>query len=430
MRQKKNKTYLIIIMLFISTGIQSAYAETIEQASLPLEELRAFTEVLDRIKKSYVEEVDDKTLLENAIKGMLSELDPHSTYLQPKEYSKLQINTSGEFGGLGIEVGMENGFIKVISPIDDTPAHKAGIKSGDLIIKLDATLVKGLTLSEAVNRMRGKPGTKILLTIIREQTRKPLELTLTRAAIKVKSVRYQTLEEGFVYLRIAQFQVNTGSDLKYAFDKLSNENKKIKGIILDLRNNPGGVLHAAVDVTNAFIDEGLIVYTKGRREDTLLKFSANSESISADTPLIVLINGGSASASEIVAGALQDHKRAILLGTQTFGKGSVQTVLPLPNGRAIKLTTARYYTPNGRTIQAKGIKPDIVVDVAKLTKIKHKKAFKESDLEGHLKNENKIKTTSDKKDKTKMNNLNLLDEDYQLHEAFLLLKGLNILKGR
>ena len=198
MRQKKNKTYLIIIMLFISTGIQSAYAETIEQASLPLEELRAFTEVLDRIKKSYVEEVDDKTLLENAIKGMLSELDPHSTYLQPKEYSKLQINTSGEFGGLGIEVGMENGFIKVISPIDDTPAHKAGIKSGDLIIKLDATLVKGLTLSEAVNRMRGKPGTKILLTIIREQTRKPLELTLTRAAIKVKSVRYQTLEEGFV----------------------------------------------------------------------------------------------------------------------------------------------------------------------------------------------------------------------------------------
>ena len=430
MLQIKNKACLIIATLVILTGTKTAYAEAIEQATLPLEELRAFTEVLDRIKKSYVEEVDDKTLLENAIKGMLSELDPHSAYLQPKEYSKLQVNTSGEFGGLGIEVGMENGFIKVISPIDDTPAHKAGIKSGDLIIKLDSTLVKGLTLSEAVNKMRGKPGTEIILTIIREQAHKPLEISVTRAAIKVKSVRYRTLEEGFVYLRIAQFQVNTGSDLKYAFDKLFSENKELKGIILDLRNNPGGVLHAAVDVTNAFIDEGLIVYTKGRREDSELKFSANSESISVDTPLIILVNGGSASASEIVAGALQDHKRAILLGTQTFGKGSVQTVLPLPNDRAIKLTTARYYTPNGRTIQAKGIKPDIIVDAAKLTKINHKKAFKESDLEGHLKNEDKVKTANQDNGTSKTDSLSLLNEDYQLHEAFQLLKGLSILKDQ
>ncbi|WP_286977213.1 S41 family peptidase, partial [Pseudomonas sp.] len=322
------------------------------KAPLPLDELRTFAEVMDRIKTAYVEPVSDKTLLENAIKGMLSNLDPHSAYLEPDDFAELQESTSGEFGGLGIEVGMEDGFVKVISPIDDTPASAAGIQPGDLIIKIDDQPTKGLSMMEAVDKMRGKAGSKIKLTLVRDGG-KPFDVTLTRAAIKVKSVKSELLDDGYGYLRITQFQVKTGEEVGKALAKLRKENaKKLSGIVLDLRNNPGGVLQAAVEVTDHFLKKGLIVYTKGRIPNSELRFSADPADASEGVPLVVLINGGSASASEIVAGALQDHKRGVLMGTDSFGKGSVQTVLPLTNDRALKLTTALYYTPNGRSIQA------------------------------------------------------------------------------
>ncbi|MBL4607302.1 MAG: S41 family peptidase [Pseudomonadales bacterium] len=427
-RYKPLGKHLVLLLCFLSP---LAFAETPEPkkpASLPLEELRAFTEVLDRIKQSYVEPVSDSDLLESAITGMLSELDPHSAYLKPQAFKSLQMNTTGEFGGLGIEVGMENGLVKIISPIDDTPAHKAGVNAGDLIIKLDETPVKGLSLSDAVKKMRGKPGTKIVLTIIRKNTPEPLEIVVTRAIIKVKSVRHKTLEEGFGYLRISQFQIHTGKDLASAVNKLKEENGKLKGLVLDLRNNPGGVLQAAVDVSNTFLNEGLVVYTQGRLEGSEIKYSATPETLVKDTPLVVLVNGGSASASEIVAGALQDHKRALIIGTQTFGKGSVQTILPLPNDRAIKLTTARYYTPNGRTIQAQGIMPDITVDPAKLTTVEQPHMYKESDLEGHLENENGKKSEYKQKNGAK-DVKELLARDYQLNEALNILKGISLIKS-
>lgn len=405
------------------------------QGQLPLNELRTFTEVLDRIKNAYVEPVDDKTLLENAIKGMLSELDPHSAFLEPDAFKDLQVSTSGEFGGLGIEVGMENGFVKVVTPIDDTPAQQAGVEAGDLIIKLDDNAVKGMSLGEAVKVMRGKPGSDIVLTIIREGELEPLKITVTRAVIQVKSVRGHPIDDGYGYVRISQFQVHTGQNFIKAMDKLEAETP-LKGLILDLRNNPGGVLDAAVDISNAFLDDGLIVYTQGRIADSELKFNANEETRVKDIPVVVLVNGGSASASEIVAGALQDRKRAIIMGTNTFGKGSVQTILPLHNNRALKLTTARYYTPNGRTIQAQGIVPDIVVEASKVTKLKSRKGFKESDLQGHLENEEKsaedqAKAKEEEKNKTNQERdadrfREFLEKDFQLREAINLLKGIHI----
>ena len=332
------------------------------KAPLPLEELRTFAEVMDRIKAAYVEPVDDKTLLENAIKGMLGNLDPHSAYLEPEAFAELQESTSGEFGGLGIEVGTEDGFIKVVSPIDDTPASKAGIQPGDLIVKIDGQPTKGLSMMEAVDKMRGKAGSKIELTLVRDGGR-PFDLTLTRAVIKVRSVKSQMLEDGYGYLRISQFQVNTGEEVGKALTKLRQENgnKKLRGLVMDLRNNPGGVLQAAVEVADHFLKSGLIVYTEGRMANSELRFNADPADASEGVPLVVLINGGSASASEIVAGALQDHKRAVLMGTDSFGKGSVQTVLPLNNDRALKITTALYFTPNGRSIQAQGIVPDVLL---------------------------------------------------------------------
>ncbi|MBV1870231.1 MAG: S41 family peptidase [Gammaproteobacteria bacterium] len=417
----------LILCLSSPFSFAESVVEAPQKETLPLEELRAFTEVLDRIKQSYVEPISDKALLESAITGMLSELDPHSSYLKPQAFKNLREHTSGEFGGLGIEVGMENGLVKVISPIDDTPAHKAGIKAGDLIIKLNETPVKGLTLSEAIKKMRGKNGTKIMLTIIRENLSEPLEIAITRANIKVKSVRYKTLAPGFGYLRISQFQVNTGKDLASAISKLIEKNTKLKGLVVDLRNNPGGVLQAAVDVSNAFLNEGLIVYTQGRLEGSEIKYSATPGTLANNIPIVILVNGGSASASEIVAGALQDHKRALIVGVQTFGKGSVQTILPLPNNRAIKLTTARYYTPKGRSIQAQGIVPDIIVDVAKLTKVEQPLRYKESDLEGHLENENGTKSTS-KNGKSEAKIEQLLAKDYQLNEALNILKGVSLIQ--
>ena len=414
--------------------IHSAIKEEVEKQEkgvLPLNELRTFADVFDRIKQAYVEEVDDKTLLENAIKGMLTELDPHSAYLQPEAYKDLQINTTGEFGGLGIEVGMEDGYVKVITPIDDTPAAEAGVMAGDLIIKLDDTQVKGMTLGDAVKLMRGKPGSDIVLTIVRDGADKPLEITVTRAVITVQSVKRRILEENFGYVRLSQFQVQTGPDLEKAIDKLVTENKgPLNGIVLDLRNNPGGVLQAAVDVADLLLDEGLVVYTKGRLADSQMKFSATPGDLLKGMPVVVLVNGGSASASEIVAGALQDHKRAVIMGTTSFGKGSVQTVLPLHNDRALKITTARYYTPNGRSIQAQGIEPDIVVENAKLTKLNYGNFVKESELSGHLSNpEENEESSSTKPASAKSVNSGkkpLEETDYQLYEALNLLKALNV----
>jgi len=416
-----NSKRIILVMGCMLLSLPGIGATKSSDNSLPLNEVRTFTEVLDRIKKAYVEPIDDQTLLENAIKGMLSELDPHSAYLEPDAFKDLHESTHGEFGGLGIEVGMKDGFVEVITPIDDTPAKKAGVEAGDLIIKLDDKLVKGMSLNDAVKIMRGKPGTIIKLTIIREDEREPLDISVTRAVIKVVSVKSKILEEGFGYIRITQFQINTGKNLEKAVRSLNKKGAPLKGLVLDLRNNPGGVLDAAVDVADVFINDGLVVYTKGRIADTEMEFEASENTLLPNIPLVVLVNGGSASASEIVAGALQDHHRAVIMGTLTFGKGSVQTVLPLHNNRALKLTTARYYTPNGRSIQAKGIEPDIIVEASKVTKLNRPEGYKESNLAGHLEN---------KSEKTKMKKSNaeeieeILEVDFQLREALNLLKGI------
>ena len=405
-----------------------AGAAASSKAPLPLEELRTFAEVMDRIKAAYVEPVDDKTLLENAIKGMLSNLDPHSAYLGPEDFAELQESTSGEFGGLGIEVGSEDGNIKIVSPIDDTPASKAGIQAGDFIVKINGQPTRGLSMTEAVDKMRGKIGQKITLTLVRNGGT-PFDVTLTRANIQVKSVKAQLLEDGYGYIRITQFQVKTGEEVAAALSKLRRENgnKRLKGIILDLRNNPGGVLQSAVEVVDHFITKGLIVYTKGRIANSELRFSATGKDLSEGVPLVVLINGGSASASEIVAGALQDQKRGVVMGTTSFGKGSVQTVLPLNNDRALKITTALYFTPNGRSIQAQGIVPDIEVSRAKITREQDTEYYKEADLQGHLGNGNggaDKPTGSGPKTKPMPQ-----DDDFQLSQALSLLKGLSITRG-
>ena len=420
----------LLIMGLISTPTLAVPnpADTVATETLPLNDLRTFAEVLERIKTAYVEPIDDKTLFENAIKGMLSNLDPHSSYLDPEDFRQLQESTSGEFGGLGIEVGLEDGVLQVIAPIDDSPASAAGLEAQDLIIKIDDQPTQGQSLMEAVEKMRGKPGTSIRLTIVRDG-RKPFDVTLKRAVIKSRSVKSQLLEDDYGLIRISQFQVNTGSEVAKALGALKKDNKgkPLQGLILDLRNNPGGVLQAAVEVTDQFISDGLIVYTKGRLANAELRFSATAENISGDVPLVVLINGGSASASEIVAGALQDHKRAVLMGTDSFGKGSVQTVLPLNNDRALKLTTALYYTPKGRSIQAQGIVPDIVVERAKISQEDSTLGTKEADLAGHLGNGNGGPDKRSKADKEQKPRLQ--DEDYQVNQAMNLLKGMNVLKA-
>jgi len=422
---------ILITMLSIGLPIHSVNAETENtiKDELPLEQLRNFSDIFARIKSNYVEQVDDKKLLENAIRGMLSGLDPHSTYLDPDEYKELKIGTSGEFGGLGIQVGLEEGFIKVISPIDDTPAFHAGIKAGDLIIRLNDKPVKGMTLNEAVDTMRGKPGTFITLSIIRNDERTPINITLERAIIKVKSVKNYLIDQDYGYIRISTFQSRTAPHLLKAMDDLKDENKnKLKGLILDLRNNPGGVLNAAADVADLFIDEGLLVYTKGRVKNSYFEFKAKPGDSLSNIPIVVLINAGSASASEIVAGALQDHKRAVLMGTKTFGKGSVQTIQELRNGGAVKFTTAHYFTPSGRSIQAEGIEPDIKLENMKVSEIKSNglKNIKESDLTGHISNPNGKVISKKTKSKTS-DALKKLNNDYQVKEALNLLKGINIL---
>jgi carboxyl-terminal processing protease len=400
-----------------------------QEGKLPLQELRNFTEIFDRIRNSYVEPVDDETLLQYAIDGMLSNLDPHSDYLLPEDFSELQEHTSGKFGGLGIEVGIEEGLIKVVSPIDDTPAEKAGIKSGDFIVSLDGKPVREMSLTDAIDQMRGEPGTDIKLNIRREGEKELLEFVLTRAEIKVASVRGENLGDGIGYLRITQFQDKSGTELIAAIEKLqkkATENKEqLNGLVLDLRNNPGGVLGAAVEVSDAFLNSGLIVYTEGRISESDFRYSATEETIAEDIPLIVLINGGSASASEIVAGALQDHKRAVIVGTQSFGKGSVQSVLPIAGNKAIKLTTARYFTPNGRSIQAQGIQPDVFVEQSEVTTYEQS-YYKESDLSGHLSNGNGEEESEKTHESDHQVSDDLLSKDFQLYQAYTLLKGWSV----
>ncbi|MFZ1547775.1 MAG: S41 family peptidase [Candidatus Nitrotoga sp.] len=470
MRSRIEKIGLVGLGLIAGVLISlqlSAIADKDVAEPLPIEELRAFSEVFGRIKSDYVEPVTDKKLITEAITGMLTGLDPHSSYLNAEAFKELQVGTQGQFGGLGIEVGMEDGLVKVISPIEDTPAYHAGIKSGDLIIKLDDMMVKSLTLNEAVKRMRGKPGSKIVLTVVRKEAPKPLTFTLTRAIIKVKSVKSKLIEPGYAFVRITQFQERTGENLASALNDLFKQNKEaMKGLVLDLRSDPGGLLNSSVAASAAFLPkDALVVYTEGRNSAAKMRLSAVPNDYLRDhekdylkdlpaavktVPMIVLVNGGSASASEIVAGALQDHKRAVIMGTQTFGKGSVQSVLPLGNNTAIKLTTARYYTPNGRSIQAMGIVPDIVVEDPATTGQDQSLRMREADLEHHLTNNQKINvkvdvtvkppvpaepakspTKSEEGDATKPKMLEYgSKEDYQLQQALNLLKGMNILQRK
>ncbi len=413
--------------------------------ALPLKDLQTFVEILNRVKSDYVEPVKDETLLENAVRGMLAGLDPHSSYLDKAEYKDLNASTTGKFGGLGIEVQLSNGLVKVVSPIDDTPAAKAGVKAGDLIVKIDDTPVKGLTLQDAVTKMRGDPGTKIVLTLVRESQPAPLVLELKRDYIKVASVRGRSIEPGFGYVRISQFTATTGKNLSEELAKLKKEGE-LKGLVLDLRNNPGGLLTAAVDVSDEFLNKGAIVSIKGRDADSTRAFDASVGDALDGKPLVVLVNGGSASAAEIVAGALQDQKRGVLIGSKTFGKGSVQTILPLNNDSAIKITTARYYTPSGRSIQAEGIVPDVTIQPLKISKLDPSElgeGVHEADLKGRLDNPNAKaddkaadKAKDEKKDDKKdgkpepINVADLAVNDYELYEALNLLKGMSITQGR
>ncbi|MEE9560528.1 MAG: S41 family peptidase [Acidiferrobacterales bacterium] len=429
--------YVLVLLLgvFIGAGftldtavLAKREGEQVVSTTLPLDELRTFTEVFSKIKSDYVEDVADKKLLEDAIGGMLAGLDPHSTYLDPEGYKDVRIGTEGQFGGLGIEVTMENGFVKVVSPIEDTPAARAGLQPGDLIVRLDDQAVKGMSLSDAVKLMRGKPGSDITLTVVREGENKPLKITVTRAVIKIRSVKSRLLEPGYGYIRITQFQANTTKNMKTSLSKLEKENGgKLKGVVLDLRNNPGGVLNAAVSVSDAFLKKGIIVYTEGRIADSKLTFEAQPDQVLEGAPLVVLVNGGSASASEIVAGALQDNGRAVIMGTKTFGKGSVQTIMPMSNGAALKLTTARYFTPSGHSIQATGIEPDIVTEQAKLTRNKSDQdRLKEANLARHLQSGEPAGSDKKKSEKEQTSKPSTSTDDFQLREALNLLKGINI----
>jgi len=405
---------------------QQAVLAVEDKGQLPLDELRTFADVYNQIRVGYVHEIDDSTLLEYAIEGMLSGLDPHSVYLTEDAFKDLQDTTSGEFSGLGLEVGMEDGYVKIISPIDGSPAAAAKLQSGDIILKLDNVPMQGMSLNEAIDIMRGDKGSKIELTIGRPGQSQPFTVTLVRDTIKVASVRERWLEPGYGYIRIAQFQQATGADVEKALRKLTDKGI-LKGLVLDLRNNPGGVLGASVDVAGLFLDGGPVVYTEGRLPNSDMNYDADPVDNSKGIPLVVLINSGSASASEIVAGALQDRGRAVVMGTRSFGKGSVQTILPLSETRAVKLTTALYFTPNGRSIQAEGIEPDILVERATVTAIDEPQYVTEADLSKHLDNVNgdskKTQASADSASKIR-------STDNQLYEALSLLKGLNILGMR
>lgn len=433
---------LVMFTLVVFIGISSQRRCAAEGKGSDYESIELFTDVMAIVKKSYVEEVDTKKLVYGAINGMLASLDPHSSFMPPDTYKELKIDTKGAFGGLGIEITIKDGILTVISPIEDTPAHKAGIKAGDQIFKIDDKFTKDLNINDAVKRMRGPKGTKVILTIMREGFDKPREFPLMRDIIQIKSVRSRLLDNGYGYVRVAQFQEKTDEDLTKALKTLNDENKgPLSGLVLDLRNDPGGLLDQAVKVADHFVEEGLIVYTEGREKDSKMQFSARKGGKEPHYPIVVLINSGSASASEIVAGALQDHKRAIVMGTQSFGKGSVQTIIPLSDESGLRLTTARYFTPNGRSIQAKGITPDIVVEQLVLPKEGDKKDsmhLREKDLENHFEGDREIparEKKDDKRDESKDKEKQLstkpednLKNDYQVMRALDLLKGWEILK--
>ncbi|MDO8860918.1 S41 family peptidase [Haliea sp. E1-2-M8] len=410
-------------LLALALVAPPALSQESEEGRLPLDELRTFADVFNQIRLGYVEEVDDSTLLEYAIQGMLMNLDPHSAYLSKDAFEDLQTNTSGEFSGLGLEVGMEDGYVKIIAPIDGSPAAEAGLMTGDVILRLDDKPVKGMSLNEAIELMRGPKGSPIKLQIGRPGDPQPFDLTLTRDTITVASVRERFLEPGFGYIRVAQFQNRTGQDVGDALKRLLDK-EELKGLVLDLRNNPGGILGASVDVAGLFLDGELVVYTEGRLTNSDMRYSADPGDASDGTPIVVLINGGSASASEIVAGALQDHKRAVIMGTASFGKGSVQTVMPISESRAVKLTTALYFTPGGRSIQAAGIAPDITVERAQVTAYDTSRQLSEADLARRLENVN-----GDKPRAPQVSD-GLLGTDNQLYEALTLLKGVHILGMR
>lgn len=436
---------LLVTTTLAYSASAAAPAKASESSTYDL--LNLFGEVFDRVRSDYVEPVADDKLIESALNGMLTSLDPHSNYLNEKSFADMRIQTKGEFGGLGIEVTMENGLVKVVSPIDDTPAAKAGIKPGDYISEIDAVAVMGLTLQDAVEKMRGAVGSNVKISILREGLKEPLNITIKRDLIKIQSVRSRS-EDDVAYLRITSFSENTADAMKAAFEKEKKTiGGKLKGVVLDLRNNPGGLLDQAVEVSDAFLDHGEIVSTRSRKSEDSRRYSAKPGDIANDLPLVVLINEGSASASEIVAGALKDHKRGVVLGVKSFGKGSVQTVIPIENHGAIRLTTARYYTPSGVSIQAKGIVPDIMVEQAKLEPLKANANFSEESLPGHLindqsKDEDAVPTPANdtkkdvKKDLKKDDKKDVKDpkkdkdaaSDYQLSRALDLIRAVSIYK--
>lgn len=399
-----------------------------ESLPLPVREVRLFTEALDVIRSTYVEDIDDRTLLEYAIRGMLEGLDPHSDYLSEDDYDSLEESTQGEFGGLGIEVGEEDGYIRIISPIDDSPADRAGIEAGDLIVEIDGRPVREMSINDAVELLRGEPGSTISLTLMRDD--ETIDVSLEREIIAANSVRSRMLEPGYAYLRISQFRTNTGEEVVRVLDELYEENGELRGLVLDLRNNPGGVLQAAVAVSDAFLTDGMIVYTDGRMRQSDAEYHADTADPSRGVPMVALINTGSASAAEIVAGALQDQGRAVIMGTQSFGKGSVQTLLPLSNERALKLTTSLYYTPDGRSIQAQGITPDIEIREGLVTRETPRRGvYSEADLEGHLGNRNETDSAEDAEGAVASGE-QIVIGDYQLNEALTLLRGWHIMRGR
>lgn len=443
MRLVKRHGYPVLLSLlgFALGLLLSSHAVT-NVSAVPREDydsLETFTNILAIIKKNYVDEAQTKELVNGAINGMLNSLDPHSAYLTPDLYKELQMDTQGRFGGLGIEITTKDGVLTVVSPIEDTPAFKAGIKPGDQILKIEEEFTKDMTLIEAVKRMRGPKGTKITITIKREGSTELLNFELTRDTIRVQSVRSRVLEEGYAYVRLAQFQERSDRDLQRALEKLNSDNKGgIRGLVLDLRNNPGGLLTQAVRVSDLFLESGMIVYTDGRLENQKQKYFAHKEGTWTDFPMVVLVNGGSASASEIVAGALQDHKRAVILGNKTFGKGSVQTILPLDDNSALRLTTARYYTPKGRSIQALGIMPDIVMDNAQEARADDKKrpSLREENIPGHLQNRqnqpNQPSQPNQENQQKPAPSQSSTDDptqnDAQLRRALELLKGWDVFK--
>ena len=414
--QTRLQSLLAGFLLLLLT--QTTWADSEQTQDLPLKELRIFSEIFHQIRQHYVSDVTDRELLDHAIRGMLSGLDPHSAYLDKEDFLALQESTTGEFAGLGLEVTLENGMLKVIAPIDDTPAQRAGIVAGDIIIKIGEQMIKGLSLDESIELMRGPKGSTVSLTILRDSETAPLEFKLERDIIKIRSVKSRIIDNHYAYLRIAQFQNKTAEDAhRQILDMEKNRGKPLQGLIIDLRNNPGGILESAIALSDLFIREGLIVYTKGRHNESLEEFFATETVIMEGKPIIVLINNGSASASEIVAGALQDHKRAMIVGTTSFGKGSVQTILPLPDDNAIKLTTARYYTPLGRSIQARGIQPDIIARRATLTPQEQSSAIKEANLARHIDKDEGDEPPATEQDMQLLN-------DYQLYEAVNLIKAM------